>query len=552
MLPAHGFNPDDTSTRQHESLAWQDPPESSEPQDKSMKLVHEFLENSADRTPDKVALICQGTRLTYLELDEQANRLANALLSLGLARGDRVAIFAPNSVETVVGIFAALKAGGVFVVINHTTKEDKLAYILNNCRATGLLTTARNAELARSLFALVPSLQFGIRTDSSDLPLEQDASPNQGKPILSLETDLKNFPASRPKSHNIDRDLACLIYTSGSTGDPKGVMSDHSNVVFAANSIISYLNNVPEDIVINVLPLSFDYGLYQLLMVFNFGGTLVLERTFAYPAAILARLVEEGVTGFPGVPTIFSVLLQMDLSTYDLSRLRYITNTAAALPPSHIRELQAKFPGVTLYSMYGLTETKRTLYLPPDQLDDRPGSVGIAIPGTEVWIEDEAGNSLGPEEVGELVVRGRHVMRGYWEDPQTSAIRFRPGPLPGEQVCYTGDLFRKDAEGYLYFVGRKDDIIKSRGEKVAPKEVENVLYALPGVVEAAVVGVPDPVLGQAIKALLVVEDQTLTAPRVLAHCRANLEDFMVPKFVEFRDELPKTSSGKIKKTGLEG
>jgi acyl-CoA synthetase (AMP-forming)/AMP-acid ligase II len=250
------------------------------------------------------------------------------------------------------------------------------------------------------------------------------------------------------------------------------------------------------------------------------------------------------------VPTIYALLLQIDLSQFDLSSLRYLTNTAAALPPSHILEIRKKFSWAKLYSMYGLTETKRTLYLPPDQLEKRPGSVGIAIPGTEVWVADEAGHRLGPGEVGELVVRGRHVMRGFWDAPEATAKRYRPGPIPGERLCYTGDLFRTDEEGFLYFVGRKDDIIKSRGEKVAPKEVENVLYGIKGVVEAAVVGVPDPVLGQAVKAILVVNGATLTEKEVLAHCRAHLEDFMVPKHIEFRAELPKTTSGKIKKTDL--
>jgi acyl-coenzyme A synthetase/AMP-(fatty) acid ligase len=200
--------------------------------------------------------------------------------------------------------------------------------------------------------------------------------------------------------------------------------------------------------------------------------------------------------------------------------------------------------------MYGLTETKRTLYLPPDQLDVRPDSVGIAIPGTQVWVEDEAGNRLGANQIGELVIRGGHVMRGYWQAPEATAARYRPGPLPGEWVCYSGDLFRMDEEGYLYFVGRKDDIIKSRGEKVAPKEIENVLYKLPGVVEAAVVGVPDPLLGEAIKAFVVVKGTAVSDKDILRHCRQHLEDFMVPQSVEFRQALPKTTSGKIKKTTL--
>jgi len=503
-------------------------------------LVQDFLENSADRLPDKVGLICDGRRLTYAEIEARANRLANALKAHGLGRGERVVIYLFNSVELVISIFATLKAGGVFVIINHSTKHDKLTYILNNCQARALITWGRQADLARQLAQEVTSLQVTILTSSKPEPSR----------FLSFEAIQSDFPPQRPPKINIDLDLACLIYTSGSTGDPKGVMSDHGNVVFAASSIIDYLGNVESDIVIGLLPLSFDYGLYQLLMVFKFGGTLVLERGFTYPAAILKRIQEERVTGFPGVPTIYAVLLQMDLSPYDLSSLRYLTNTAAALPPSHITQIRAKFPWAKLYSMYGLTETKRTLYLPPDQLDVRPGSVGIAIPGTEVWLEDEDGHRLGPNQVGELVVRGRHVMRGYWGDPVATAARYRPGPIPGERLCYTGDLFRIDDEGYMCFVARKDDIIKSRGEKVAPKEIENVLYGLKGVLEAAVIGVPDPVLGEAIKAFVVRSDAGLTETDALKHCSIHLEDFMIPKYIEFCQELPKTSSGKIRKTGL--
>ena len=507
-------------------------------------LVQHFLEHSAERSPDKVALICEGYRLTYSHLDAMANRLANALRANGVQRGDRVAVYLNNSVESVVAIFAALKAGGVFVVINHTTKHEKLAYILNNCQATALITDARKDELANDMMVECPSIRICILCSKGSNGVQQHGS------LLTFNAIQADYPPERPPQVNIDLDLACLIYTSGSTGDPRGVMSDHSNVVFAASSIISYLENRQDDIVINVLPLTFDYGLYQLLMVFKFGGTLVLEQSFAYPAAILKRMEVQHVTGFPGVPTVFAILLRMDLSPYDLSSLRYLSNTAAALPPSHIMELREKFHWATLYSMYGLTETKRTLFLPPDQLDKRPGSVGIAIPGTEVWIEDEAGNRLGPGDTGELIVRGRHVMRGYWGDAESTARRYRPGHLPGERLCYTGDLFRMDEDGYLYFVCRKDDIIKTRGEKVAPKEVENVLYGIKGVVEAAVVGVPDSILGQVPKAVIVVDGVELSEAQVIAHCRSHLEDFMVPKYVEFRSELPKTSSGKIKKTHL--
>lgn len=504
-------------------------------------LVHHFLEDSADQFPEKTALVSADQRLTYAQLEAQANRFANALRARGIQRGDRVGLYLPNSVELVCAIFGVLKAGAVFVVVNATTKADKLTYILNNCQARGLVTWAAQRPNTPTLLQQSPTLDW--------ICLVGDAGEDQ-EPVIGYDSMLSRAAAQRPQVAVIDLDLACLIYTSGSTGEPKGVMSDHSNVVFAANSIRSYIQNCADDVILDILPLSFDYGLYQVFMAFASGATLVLEKGFTYPSAVLETIQRERVTGFPGVPTIFSLLVNLDLSEYDLSSLRYLTNTAAALPPTHIELIRRTFPGVTLFSMYGLTETKRTLYLPPEQLDLRPDSVGIAIPGTQVWIEDERGQRLPPGQVGELVVRGRHVMRGYWGDVEKTAQRYRPGPIPGERLCYTGDLFRMDAEGYCYFVGRKDDIIKSRGEKIAPKEVENVLYKLPGVREAAVIGIPDAVLGQAVKIFIVPARDELTVKDVLRFCKANLEDFMQPKVVELVAELPKTSTGKIKKTDL--
>jgi len=520
-------------------------------------LVNDFLQDSADRFPDKVALICDGHRLTYAQIEEQANRVANALLDLGVQRGDRVAVWLPNSVETVIAIFGILKAGATFTVVNATTKPGKLAYVMNNCAACGLFAPARQRRQVEGLSDAVPSTHFAILCGkgAAELPTHtrrgEGEAPPPDRRVAGFPQLLEAYPTTRPPCPTIDIDLACLIYTSGSTGEPKGVMSTHANMVFAASSIIQYLENIPEDIVINVLPLSFDYGLYQLMMVFKFGGTLVLERSFTYPAAVLQRIAQERVTGFPGVPTLFAVLLQMDLSQFDLSSLTYLTNTAAALPVEHIHRLRDAFPWARLYSMYGLTECKRTLYLPPEELDRRPGSVGIAIPGTEVWIEDETGKRLGPGEVGELVIRGSHVMQGYWNAPEKTAQRYRPGRYPAERKLYSGDLFKMDKEGFLYFVARKDDIIKSRGEKVAPKEVESAIYQLPGVLEVAVVGVPDEILGQAIKAFVVCRDEhQLTEKDVIRHCTQHLENFMVPSHVEFRDSLPKTSSGKIRAATL--
>ncbi|NIQ14724.1 MAG: AMP-binding protein, partial [Candidatus Dadabacteria bacterium] len=340
--------------------------------------------------------------------------------------------------------------------------------------------------------------------------------------------------------------------TSGSTGDPKGVMSTHHSMISAARSIIQYLENTPDDIIINVLPLSFDYGLYQVIMAVMFGGTVVLEKSFLYPIRILERIKKEKITGFPIVPTIVGFLLKMQsLTKYDLSSLRYITNTGAALPEEHIKKLRLLLPQAKIYSMFGLTECKRVSYLPPDEIDRKPLSVGKAIPNCEVFIVDEMANEVGPGEIGELVIRGSNVMSGYWNAPELTGNVFRNGNYPGERVLYSGDYFQKDEEGYLYFLGRKDDLIKTKGERVGPKEVEGVICQIEGIIEAAVIGVPDEILGQAIKAFVVSYPSiNISEKDVLKHCANNLEIFMVPKYVEFVKELPKTPNGKIDKKTL--
>jgi amino acid adenylation domain-containing protein len=490
--------------------------------------VEQFLRDSAGRFPDKTALVVGGRRLSYRELDTMSDRLAAALKQRGLLRGERVIVFMDNCWEAVTGIFAVLKAGGVLSPINPSTKADKLAYVIDNCRASAVLTQERALPVVDEALQECPSVKFRMVAGSDfDEALARSDAP--------------------PAMPGIDLDLCMLVYTSGSTGFPKGVMMTHRNVVAAATSITTYLENTPDDIILNVLPISFDYGLYQVLMAMKVGATLVLEKSFAFPQAIFNRMREEKVTGLPLVPTMAALILQMkDLRPGDFPHLRYLTNTAAALPPAHIMRLQELFPAARLYSMYGLTECKRCTYLPPAELKRRPSSVGIAIPGTEAYVVDESGARVPNGGTGELVIRGAHVMKGYWENPEATDKALKPGPFPWEKVLYTGDLFRTDADGFLYFVGRKDDIIKSRGEKVSPKEVENVLYALPGIREAAVVGVPDPILGMAIKAVVALApDADLAEQNIIRHCGKHLEDFMVPKIVEFRDELPKTDSGKI-------
>lgn len=507
-------------------------------------LLEQFLEQTAARVPDKVALVCDGRRVTYSEIETEANRIAHGLVARGVQRGDRVVIFLDNSVEAAVAVWAVLKAGAVFVMANPSTKPDKLTYLLNNSRATAVIAQANRLRGFENCWNETPHLR-NVIVVGDPASVAACSLPVVRWNVLVAEQVSQTRP---PAKRGIDADLAALVYTSGSTGNPKGVMLTHHSMMSVSRSIIGYLLNSSDDIVLSVLPLSYGYGLYQWLMCCQYGGTLILEKSLAFPHAILEKLVHEGATGFPMVPTIAAILLRMNLAQYDLSRLRYITNAGAALPVEYITRLRQQLPDVAMFSMYGLTECTRVCYLPPDEIDRCPDSVGKAIPNSETMILDDAGNRLGPHAVGELVVRGSNVMKGYWDAPEETAKRLKPGQIPHEMWLYTGDLFRTDDDGCLYWVGRKDDIIKSRGEKVSPREVEDVLHQHPLIAEAAVVGVSDPVLGQAVRAVICLQSGATLTPRdVQAHCRQYLEDFMVPQQVEIRDTLPKTANGKIDK-----
>ena len=523
-----------------------------------MTLLDSFLEQSARRCPDKAALVAGSERLTFAELEAQANRLAHALRSLGVRRGDRVAIHLGNSADAVVSLFAVMKAGAVFTMINPTTKPAKLRFILDDCRARALIAPRRHMVETEHLHLRIvkqsathSALSPGEGQREGPSTGETPAAPGQPWYTLCELLTSDRFPASPPPKAHIDVDLAALVYTSGSSGEPKGVMLAHRNVTAAARAIMQRIENTADDVILSVLPLSFNYGLYQPLMGSMLGATLVLERSFAYPAAIMQKLADHRATGLPIVPTMLAMMLQLDLSRYDLSHLRYLTNTGAALPVEHIRQFRKRLPHVDLYSMYGLTECKRVVCMPPDELDERPSSVGRPMPNCEAYLIDEDGNRLPHGQRGELVVRGSNVMPGYWERPAETAAAFRPGPLPGEQILHTGDLFRTDEDGYFYFIARKDDIIKSRGEKVSPREVEETLVEHPAVAEAAVVGVPDELLGMAIEAFVARgRDEQPSERELMRHCAARLEDYMIPRKITIRDSLPRTQNGKIDRRAL--
>jgi long-chain acyl-CoA synthetase len=504
-------------------------------------LVDHFLTASASRWPDKVALVCGQRRLTYREIDESANRLADALRRLGVNRGDRVATFLENSVEAVISIFGILRAGAVLVPIGPTVKSDKLAYILRDCEASALITDQHAIPAVADAVVRAPSVQVTfVGGDCVDTLLRK-----AGGMVVSFDSTIREraaAPCAQPA--RIDLDLAAIVYTSGSSAQSKGVTLTHRNIVSAATSIGGYLANTPDDVILNVLPLSFDYGLYQVFLAFRAGARLILEPSFIYTAVLLDRLVQERVTALPIVPMLAVFLLKYDLSAYEMS-LRYITNTGGALPPAHIAALRQRFPQTRIFSMYGLTECKRVSFLPPEEIDERPTSVGKPMENVEVFIAGEDG-VLRSSGVGELVIRGSNVMQGYWRAPLESSRALKPGPLPGQSVLYTGDLFHIDEDGYMYFQSRLDDVIKSRGQRVSPKEVENAIYELPGIIAVSVVGVPDVTQGNFIKAVAYLDEGvTLSEKDIIRHCAQRLEDFMVPQVVEFVRHAPTTDSGKL-------
>jgi long-chain acyl-CoA synthetase len=514
-------------------------------------LVNEFLEKSAALYPGKIALVCGLQRLTYGEINHAANSFASALLKTGFRKQDRAIIYLDNSVASVISIFGILKAGGVFVVIDPQVKARKLEHILNNCAASAMITSKAQFEQVSGVVTDSPCLRQVIFTDE-DAPAAADKK--TGPILVSYRAMIQHASSNRPAPSCIDIDLASLVYTSGSTGTPKGVMLTHLNMVSAANSITQYLENTSDDIILDTLPLAFDYGLYQVLMAFKCGATVVLEKAFVYPQQVVNLIVEERVTGWPIVPTIAAILLRLkDLGRHDFSSLRYITTTGQAMPPRHLQLLHRIFPGVKIFSMYGLTECKRVSYLPPHELERRPGSVGKAMPNTEVYLVDDNNAEITEAGLaGELVVRGASVMKGFWNLPVETAKSLRPGRYPGETVLYTGDLFRKDEEGFLYFIGRKDDIIKTAGHMVSPKEVESVLCEKEDVVEAAVIGVDDEILGKAVTAFVQLADSSRTTEKdIIEFCSTRLENFAVPKSVVLLSSLPKTDTGKIAKRELQ-
>jgi len=506
--------------------------------------MQNYLNGTAQRLPDQVALKAGKEEMTYADLSRRVDSFATHLQNLGVERGDPVLLCLGNVPEMLVAFWATLKIGAVVSPVGIELQPAKVLYMLQDSGAKVFITTAerQNDDLAHFM-AQATQLEHILWQGS------EEAIPSG---VSSLKSAMEMQEGQPKPSSHLDIDLAMIIYTSGSTGEPKGVMHTHRSMITAAESLGTYLDYRQEDRVICALPLSFDYGLYQVILCARIGATLILEKDVSWPVLFLKKIAQEKATILPAVPTLFALLsTQNKKFKCDMSSIRAVTNTGAALTRNHIEDIKVTFPNAEIFSMYGLTECKRCTWLPPEDIDRKPGSVGFAIPNTEMWIAGENGERLGPNESGQLVIRGGTVMRGYWQKPEKTAEKLKDGPLPGEKVLYTGDRCLIDEEGYLYFQGRMDLMIKSRGVKVSPKEVEDYLYLHPSVKDAAVLGMPHAEFGEALFAFVVPKpEMELDSAQLLAYCKEGLENYKVPEWVEILPAFPLTPNGKFNLLGL--
>jgi len=505
--------------------------------------VHEFLERSAERFPDRKAAWYKDEWKTFAELDTMANQVGNHLKGLGVRRGDRVALLYENSFDYIAAYYGILKAGAVTVALNTETTSDTLQYLLTNSGARAIVT---NQAFARHLVPVLPHVP-----DLRHVVVRQDdLSPYEGVDGIGaarLQDVYASAAGSRPRARGIDLDLASIVYTSGSTGKSKGVTLRHYNIVANTRSIVDYLRLTADDRIMVVLPFYYIYGKSLLNTHFAVGGSGVLDNRFAFPNVILETMKKTEVTGFAGVPSTFMILLSRSVVRKEkFPSLRYLTQAGGPMAPAVQKDVAATFAPAELFVMYGATEASARLsYLDPADLPRKWGSIGKAIPNVDLFVADEEGHELPQGEVGELVARGTNFMEGYWKDPEETGRVVRHG------LYYTGDLGRMDEEGFLYVVGRTKDMVKVGGERVSAKEVEEAILELTEVQEAAVIGVDDDVLGEAIKAFVIAAPgHEVGNALVVEHCRRRLPLFKVPKFVEVVGELPKNESGKVLKPAL--
>lgn len=512
-------------------------------------LLSDLVRVAAGRDPDAPALTHGTHHLNYGTLDALVTAVASGLLGLGLQRAERVAVYLDKRPEMVATCFGSAAAGTVFVPLNPLLKPDQVGYILRDCGVRLLVTSPDRLALLQPILAQCPELRHVVVTGGEPAPAAANWSSTRWQ-------DFIDAPA-RPAHRVIDTDLLAILYTSGSTGRPKGVVLSHRNMVAGAKSVASYLGNHAGDTLLAALPLSFDAGFSQLTTAFHSGARVVLLN-YLVPRDVLKAMEREKVTGLTAVPPLYIQLTSLEWPAAIDDHLRYFANTGGRMPRETLNALRQRAPSAKPFLMYGLTEAFRSTYLPPEEVDRRPDSIGKAIPNAEILVLRDNGSECAPDEPGELVHRGALVGLGYWGDADKTAERYKPLPIgvAGNQgglmlpeiAVFSGDTVRRDADGFLYFIGRRDEMMKTSGYRVSPTEVEEVLYATKLVGECVAFGVDHPTLGHAIQVIATAPDGSaaLDVARLLAECKRLMPAYMVPHGVQaMSGPLPRNPNGKI-------
>lgn len=505
-------------------------------------MIHHLLEQTCADSPEKTAIICGEEKFSYSRLNRSSNQLANFLSANGVEPGDRIGIFSNKCPEEIIAIFAILKVGAIFVHINPQFREKQLFHLLSDCEIKALFVDAFKSGILKKAYPVDSPLSFII--GFSDLSQLLNF---HGTVLFSLSDILRSSSENNPPEIVISEDsTASLVYTSGSSGLPKGVVVSHRIFKDATTISASVLNNSHEDRLISATPFSFDGALSQMFTAFLVGATIVLQQS-NFPKDIVKTLLQHKITGFHAVPSLWALLFQKHSpfakNTYP--DLRYISIIGEALSQNQLNCIRTVLPNTKIYIMYGTTEAFRSTYLPPEDLDRKPGSVGIPFPGVKIKIVDAKGRACPPGQVGEIVHGGAFISPGYWNRSVESNSPFKNG------VYHTGDLGKTDKDGYLYFIGRKDGQIKTSGYRVSPEEVEQCIYEIEDISETAVFGVPNKETNSEIIAIVVTKQgKVVRSQDVIRHCKSRIPAYMVPRRIIFYDAFPKTSSHKINRPEL--
>ncbi|WP_019027139.1 acyl-CoA ligase (AMP-forming), exosortase A system-associated [Colwellia piezophila] len=523
-----------------------------------ISFVHELISHSAQRSADKIALQIQSSQISYSQLNNLINVVAQGFLSQGITQGDRVGIYLAKNPENVQSLFACSIVGAVFVPINPVLKTRQVQYIANNCQIKLLITNHARFKALAPLIEQFTTLFTIIVIDANEHELAQSPS-TPGVTILSWQAFISHSPHTLKYSQSSSNpsSLAGILYTSGSTGQPKGIMLSHQNIILGALSVSEYLQLTEHDNILALLPLSFDYGLNQLTSCFFVGATCVL-LDYLLANDVVKAISKYQITGLAAVPTLWQQLTKATWPRNSACSVRYFTNSGGELPLATLAILRKTMPQAKPYLMYGLTEAFRSSFLSPDEIDNKPNSIGKAIPHAEILVLREDGSECDNDEVGELVHIGPLVTLGYWKNEPATAARFKETPAQAQNTqnialaVFSGDYVKRDADGFLFFVSRKDAMIKTSGYRVSPTELESVLLQLPQIEEAAVIPYPSVKLGQSITAFIVraSDNHPLSTAEVFKHCQLNVPNYMVPKEIIFLTELPINANGKIDSTQL--